>query len=84
MNSSSDIEYINSAWQKIDQQTLSQIIIHYEDHFMYVLKIANRYFLLLPEYRDAIPHTREELILSFNDFILNKTKEKPYNIEHYF
>ena len=80
MNSSSDIEYINSAWQKIDQQTLSQIIIHYEDHFMYVLKIANRYFLLLPEYRDAIPHTREELIHFVQErnchaFLVDKMKD---------
>ena len=38
---SSDHEYINEAWKKVDQQLLAQIIVHYDDHYMYVLKIIN-------------------------------------------
>ena len=55
-------EYLDKVWKCIDEKVHAQIIVHYKNHYMIVLKLVHMYYLFLPEYENTIRHTREELI----------------------
>ena len=53
---------LNEVWNKIDEQSHAQLILHYKNHYIQVLKIIHMYYMFVPEYENGIRHTREELI----------------------